>query len=62
MAAALMPAIEPDRLADIQPPPGSAQVGLRRFQKQVNMLAHQHIGMNYHTEALGHLASKSTKC
>jgi hypothetical protein len=28
----------------------------------VNMLAHQHIGMNYHTEALGHLASKSTKC
>ena len=58
MSGALVPAIEPDAVTDIEPLHGPAQVGFRRFDQLMKMIVHQHEGMNADTEALGGLGEQ----
>ena len=47
-------AIEPDGITDIEPLHGLAEVGRRRFQQQMVMVAHEHVSVEYHSKAVDH--------
>ena len=46
MATAPVAPVEPDALTDVQPLDRPAQVGLGRFQQQMIMVGHEHIGVD----------------
>ena len=50
-----VPAVEPRRVANIEPLDGPAQVGLRYLHHQMVMIAHQHVSVHLNPEELGHL-------
>src|SRR6266404_1651676 len=54
----VMPPIEPDAVADAQPLHRPAQVGSWSFHQEVQMIVHQHIGMNSDTKPLSCLAEQ----
>ena len=45
MAAAFVSSIEPHAVTDPQPVHGPRQIGFRQFHHQVEMIVHQHVGV-----------------
>jgi len=61
VSAAIMPAIEPDTVAQVQPLRRPAQIGLAQFQDQMIMIVHQYIAMQADVETRNHFGQELAK-